>query len=64
LSVQRTTTESKNLKAMKTLFETKVLRSIALLMALMLTIAVFEGCSSGKKGGKVQSSGKMAGAKR
>ncbi|MFN4234289.1 MAG: hypothetical protein ACK4IK_05730 [Bacteroidia bacterium] len=49
---------------MKIIFDTKVLKSIALLMALMLTITVFEGCSSGKKGGKVQSSGKMAGAKR
>lgn len=49
---------------MKKLFETKVLRGIALLMALMLTVAMFEGCSSGKKGAKVQSSGKMSGAKR
>lgn len=49
---------------MKTFFDTKVLKSIALLMALMLTITVFEGCSSGKKGSKVQSTGKMSGVKR
>jgi hypothetical protein len=49
---------------MKTIVETKVFRGIALLMALTVTIAVFEGCSSGKKGHKVQSSGKMSGAKR
>lgn len=49
---------------MKTFFETKVLRSIALLMVLMLTIALFEACSSSKKGSKLQSSGKMSGAKR
>lgn len=48
---------------MKTIFNTKVLKGIALLMALMLTINVFEGCSSGRKGSKVQSTGKMGGAK-
>ncbi len=48
---------------MKTIFETKVLRGMALFMALILTLAVFEGCSSGRKGSKVQSSGKMTGAR-
>jgi hypothetical protein len=48
---------------MKTIIETKVLRGMALLMALVLTIAVFEGCSSGRKGQKVHSSGKMTGAR-
>lgn len=49
---------------MKTIFDSRVLKSIAFLMALIFTIAVFEGCSSSKKGAKVQSSGKMSGAKR
>jgi hypothetical protein len=40
-----------------------VLKSIALLMALMFTVVVFEGCTTGKKGAKIQSSGKMSGAK-
>lgn len=48
---------------MKTIFETKALRVMALLMVLMLTITIFEGCSSGRKGSKVQSSGKMTGAR-
>lgn len=49
---------------MKKLFESNVLKNIALLMALVMTVAVFQGCSSGKRGAKVQSSGKMSGAKR
>jgi hypothetical protein len=49
---------------MKTMVKNKAIKSIALLMALMFTVAVFEGCTSGKRGAKVQSSGKMSGAKR
>lgn len=48
---------------MKTIFNTKVLKCIALLMVFILSITVFDGCSSGKKGSKVQSSGRMGGAK-
>lgn len=49
---------------MKTIFASKAFKGFAFLMALFLAVAAFEGCSSGKKGAKVQSSGKMSGAKR
>lgn len=49
---------------MKQMFETKALRGLAFILALVLAVTAFEGCSSGKKGAKIQSSGKMSGAKR